>query len=87
MVNFLEIKEATMIGEQHTVAELTRQAIEQGAAAEQIIQDGFISAMGIVGEKFGAGEIYIPGLGSLSYLIDQATPIEMHKIRKPFVAG
>lgn len=34
-----------------------------------------------------AGEIYIPGLGSLSYLIDQATPIEMHKIRKPFVAG
>jgi len=60
MVNFLEIKEATMIGEQHTVAELTRQAIEQGAAAEQIIQDSFIAAMSIVGEKFGSGEIYIP---------------------------
>jgi 5-methyltetrahydrofolate--homocysteine methyltransferase len=60
MVNFVEIKEATMNGEQHTVAELTRKAIEQGAQAEQIIQDSFISAMSIVGEKFGAGEIYIP---------------------------
>ena len=60
MANFAEIKEATMIGEQHTVEELTREAIKQGAEAEQIIQDSFISAMGIVGEKFGAGEIYIP---------------------------
>jgi 5-methyltetrahydrofolate--homocysteine methyltransferase len=60
MVNFVEIKEATMNGEQHTVAELTREAIKQGAGAEQIIQDSFISAMSIVGEKFGAGEIYIP---------------------------
>jgi len=49
-----------MSGEQHTVEELTSQAIKQGAAAEQIIQDSFISAMRIVGEKFGAGEIYIP---------------------------
>ncbi len=60
MVIFTEIKEATMSGEQHTVAELTREAIEQGAEAEQIIQDSFIAAMSIVGEKFGAGEIYIP---------------------------
>ena len=60
MVNFIEIKEATMIGEQNKVEELTREAIKQGADAEQIIQDSFIAAMGIVGEKFGAGEIYIP---------------------------
>jgi len=59
-VNFIEIKEATMIGEQNKVEELTREAIKQGADAEQIIQDSFIAAMGIVGEKFGAGEIYIP---------------------------
>ena len=44
MVNFLEIKEATMNGEQHTVAELTREAIEQGADVDQIIQDSFIAA-------------------------------------------
>ncbi len=31
-----------------------------------------------------SGEIYIPGLGSLSYLIEHAAPIDMHKIREPF---
>ena len=60
MVNFSEIKEATMNGEQHAVEELTREAIKQGVDAEQIIQDSFLSAMSIVGEKFGTGEIYIP---------------------------
>ncbi len=34
-----------------------------------------------------AGEIYIPGLGSLIYLIDQAAPIDMRIIRKPFIPG
>jgi 5-methyltetrahydrofolate--homocysteine methyltransferase len=60
MVNFTEIKAATMDGEQHMVEELTREAVKQGLGADQIIQDGFISAMSVVGEKFGAGEIYIP---------------------------
>ena len=60
MANFIEIKEATMIGEQDRVEELTQEAIKQGIDAEQIIQESFISAMGIVGEKFGAGKIYIP---------------------------
>lgn len=60
MVNFIEIKEMTMIGEQDRVKELTQEAIKQGVDAEQIIQESFISAMGIVGDKFGAGEIYIP---------------------------
>jgi len=31
-----------------------------------------------------SGEMYIPGLGSLSYLIDHAIPIGIHKIREPF---
>ena len=60
MVDFIEIKEATMIGEQDRVEELTQEAIKQGVDAEQIIQESLISAMSIVGEKFGAGEIYIP---------------------------
>lgn len=32
-----------------------------------------------------AGEIYIPGLGSLSYLIDNAPAIDMHIIREPVI--
>ena len=54
------IKAATMAGDQKKVELLTRQAVDHGLTAEHIIQDGFIAAMQVVGQKFGAGEIYIP---------------------------
>jgi 5-methyltetrahydrofolate--homocysteine methyltransferase len=49
-----------MAGDQQKVEQLTRHAVDHGLTAEQIIQDGFIAAMHVVGQKFGAGEIYIP---------------------------
>lgn len=55
-----DIKTATMAGDQQKVEKLTRDAVDRGFAADQIIQDGFIAAMQVVGQKFGAGEIYIP---------------------------
>ena len=60
MANLENIKEATMAGNQQKVEKLTRDLIAEGVEPERIIQDGFIPAMGIVGDKFGAGEIYIP---------------------------
>ena len=54
------IEQATMAGNRQQVEELTRNAIDQGLEVDRIIQDGFISAMGTVGDKFGAGEIFIP---------------------------
>jgi 5-methyltetrahydrofolate--homocysteine methyltransferase len=60
MVNIDRIKEATMSGDQNKVAELIDETISQGVDAGLIIQDGFIPAMSIVGDKFGAGEIFIP---------------------------
>ena len=54
------LKAATMAGDQKKVEQLTHLAIDNGLTAEQIIQDGFIAAMHVVGQKFGAGEIYIP---------------------------
>lgn len=60
MANIDRIKEATMSGDQQKVKELTNEAVSQGVDAGLIIQDGFIPAMNVVGEKFGAGEIFIP---------------------------
>jgi 5-methyltetrahydrofolate--homocysteine methyltransferase len=56
----LEIKEATIAGNQQKVTELTKRALEDGFNAGQVIQDGFIPAMGVVGDDFGVGKIYIP---------------------------
>jgi len=60
MEDLTVIKAATMAGDREKVALFTHKAIEQGLTAEQIIQDGFIAAMRVVGQKFGAGEIFIP---------------------------
>ena len=55
-----EIGEATKKGDQAAVGELTRRALEAGLPVERIIQEGFIPAMAVVGDDFGAGRIYIP---------------------------
>ena len=82
MANLEDIKEATMAGNQQKVEELTRDAITQGVEADRIIQDGFIPAMGIVGDKFGAGEVYIPEM-----LIAARAMKTGMEILKPLLAG
>jgi len=78
----LEIKEATIAGNQQKVTELSKRALEDGFNAGQIIQDGFIAAMGVVGEDFGAGKIFIPEM--LIAARAMKTGIE---ILKPALAG
>jgi 5-methyltetrahydrofolate--homocysteine methyltransferase len=55
-----QLGKATMEGDQNLVPTLTRQALDEGLDVNQIIQDGFIPAMGVVGEEFAAGTRYIP---------------------------
>ena len=54
------IKEATIAGNQSEVVVLTKRALEDRIDSEEIIQNGYIAAMSVVGEKFSKGEIYIP---------------------------
>jgi 5-methyltetrahydrofolate--homocysteine methyltransferase len=55
-----QIKEVVITGNQGKTIELSKKAIEQGITPEAIIQDGFIPAMGVVGERFKKNEIYVP---------------------------
>ena len=55
-----QISESLQRGEDQKVAELTRQAIDAGLAAGQILNDGLLSGMDVVGERFGANEIFLP---------------------------
>lgn len=47
-------------GESHAVAELTRQAIDKGLAAQTILDDGLIAGMTVIGKRFKAHEIFLP---------------------------
>ena len=55
-----EIHDATRAGDEKKVTLLTKQAIDEGVEVDQIIKEGFIAAMVIVGQEFGDGKIYIP---------------------------
>jgi 5-methyltetrahydrofolate--homocysteine methyltransferase len=55
-----QISESLQRGEDQKVAELTQQAIDAGLTAGQILNDGLLAAMDVVGERFGANEIFLP---------------------------
>jgi len=55
-----EIKEAIITGNQSEVVVLTKKALEERIDPEEIIHNGYIAAMSVVGKQFSKGEIYIP---------------------------
>ena len=55
-----QIIESLQRGENQKVAELTQQAIDAGLGAAQILNDGLLAGMDVIGEKFGANEIFLP---------------------------
>ena len=54
------ISAALIDGEHHVVDRLTREALDRGTPAVQVMDDGLISGMGLVGIKFRDGAIFVP---------------------------
>ncbi len=55
-----EIAAALLEGDNDTVDQLTRMALDEGIEALEIMDDGLIAGMGIVGIKFRDGFIFVP---------------------------
>ena len=55
-----DISAALIDGDHHTVDELTEAALEDGTEALEIMDDGLIAGMGIVGIKFRENFIFVP---------------------------
>ena len=47
-------------GKAKVVKELVQQAVDQGIDAKQILEEGRLAGMGIVGEKFKNNEVFVP---------------------------
>jgi len=47
-------------GRAKNVKELVAQAIEQGIDPKEILEEGLLSGMGIIGEKFKNNEVFVP---------------------------
>ncbi len=55
-----EISSFLQQGRTPKVKELVQQAIDEGIGAKQILEEGLLSGMGIVGAKFKNNEVFVP---------------------------
>ena len=60
MVVLSEISEKLQRGRGKIVAQLVEQALAEGADPEKILNEGLLSGMDVIGEKFKNNQIYVP---------------------------
>ncbi len=81
MTIFEDISSAVQRGKRKEVAPLVEQALEQGCDPEQILNEGLISAMSVIGDKFSANEIFVPEMLVAARAMSAGT-----KILKPYLS-
>lgn len=57
---FGKISEALIAGKIDEVADLTQQAVDGGSGAQEILEQGLLAGMDVVGQRFKANEMFIP---------------------------
>jgi 5-methyltetrahydrofolate--homocysteine methyltransferase len=91
MENPDRIAEALQTGDAAAVADLTRQAIDAGAEAREVLDEGLIAGMNVIGDRFRRHEIFLPdvllaakamyaGLDLLKPMLEQAGTAGLGKV-------
>ena len=60
MADFEQIAENLIAGKAPKVKELVEEAVQEGANVADILQQGLIKGMGVIGERFKNNECYVP---------------------------
>jgi len=60
MADLKALADAVIKGDQNTALEITKKALEEGTAAKEVLDNGLIAGMDIVGDRFKKNEVYIP---------------------------
>ena len=88
-----EVAELVEKGKAKLVGPAVQEAIDEGDDPVAILNDGMISAMSVVGEKFKNGEIFVPephlasgSTGALGKVIIATVSGDLHDIGKNLVA-
>lgn len=81
MSKIQEVKTLVETGKSKKVQTAVQEALDAGCSAQEIL-DGMIESMGVVGDKFSSGEIFVPEM-----LIAAKTMSKGVEILKPIMAG
>jgi 5-methyltetrahydrofolate--homocysteine methyltransferase len=60
MEDLKALADAVINGDQNQALEITKTALEEGTAPKDILDNGLIAGMDVVGDRFKKNEIYIP---------------------------
>jgi len=82
MSKIQEISKAIELGKKKMMKTLVEEALAEGCQPIDILNQGMINAMSIVGEKFKANEIYVPEM-----LVAARAMKEGVELLKPYLAG
>jgi 5-methyltetrahydrofolate--homocysteine methyltransferase len=77
-----QIADRVIEGNVADVESLTREALEQKIEAQKIIDEGFIQGLNVVGERFTAGELFLPEMLMAGMAVKAGV-----EILKPLLAG
>lgn len=77
-----ELSELIQQGKMHEIADLTDKALEQGLSPVDILDNGLIKGMEVVGEKFKNNEIFVPEMLIAARAMNKALEILEPKMVK-----
>ena len=60
MVSYDTLAEGIMRGDAGVVESEVKKALDKEAEPREILEKGLIAAMGVIGERFGAGDMFLP---------------------------
>jgi 5-methyltetrahydrofolate--homocysteine methyltransferase len=60
MADLQALADAVIKGDRNGTAELTRKALDEGAGPKDVLENGLIAGMGVIGERFKNNEVYVP---------------------------
>ncbi len=82
MTLYEDISSAVQRGKKKEVVPLVKRALEEGFDPSAILNEGLVDAMSAVGEKFSAGEIFVPEMLVAARAMSAGT-----EILKPYLAS
>lgn len=60
MAEMQALADALIKGDRNTVVELTKNALTEGVAPKDVLEEGLIAGMNVIGKRFKANEVYVP---------------------------
>jgi 5-methyltetrahydrofolate--homocysteine methyltransferase len=60
MADLKALADAVIKGDQGTAVEITKTALAEGTSAKNVLDDGLIAGMDVIGGRFKRNEVYIP---------------------------